>query len=88
MWGIFGKPLKRAVWRCMGKGGGGLRKFAGTIDGLGLVCLFWSGFRQSVLHPYPQLPGALLGGGGTTPFFVVGNSKNHVSENFGRAVRG
>ena len=41
MWGIFGKPLKRAFRRCMGSGGSGtifFRKFAVTVDRLGFAC--------------------------------------------------
>ena len=58
MWGIFGKPLKRAFRRCIGWGGGGSgtifsRKLAVTVDRLGFFCLLWSGFRQTAPQPYP-----------------------------------
>ena len=29
MWGIFGKPLKRAVWNMLGPGGGGTSRVLG-----------------------------------------------------------
>ena len=59
MCGIFGKPLKRAFWRCIGWGGGGPEpyffcKLAVTVDKLGFFCLLWSSFRQTAPYPYPH----------------------------------
>ena len=54
----------------------------------GCFCLFWSGFRQTALHPYPKDRVRFFfgwGGGveGPTPILGVESSKNYVSEKVG-----
>ena len=58
MWGIFGKPLKRAFRRCMVRRGSGtifFRKLAVTVDRLGffLPVLVW--VQTDCTAPLPPL---------------------------------
>ena len=61
--GFIRKALERGFLEMEGSGTIFFPKLAITVEGLGVFCLFGSGFRQIALHPYPHYRVHLWGGG-------------------------